>query len=77
MTNRERIDKMKEVLANSSLYEEMVEEIHVMIAEYTGRMASEYGYNGTEVMISLQEMLGLEEYTEEEIDREVSHDMNL
>lgn len=76
MSSRQRVDKMKEVFANSGLYEDLMDAIFSVIDTSTELFVDEYGHNPTETRIALQEMIGLvDEYTTEEIDNEVAEDI--
>lgn len=73
MNSREKMDKLKDNISKSGLYEDFTDAIYECIGNAADYISDEYGYDYDWVYIALQEMIGVvEKYTAEEIDNEIA-----
>lgn len=73
MDSRQRMDVIKERLANTRGFSKLMDAVYECISNQADAIAEDTGYEREMVHIALQEMVGIvEEYSADEIDAEVA-----
>ena len=73
MDSRQRMDVIKDRLANTKGFEKLLDAVYECIGNSADAISEDTGYERAIVYIALQEMVGVvDEYSAEEIDTEVA-----